>query len=259
MAEALCLKATRKVELAVPARGEKRAVVLHAETNAREALERKLAEGAGQVKLLEGVAQLFGLPAAPQRIECYDNSHIMGQAPYGVMVVAGPEGFTSRLLPQVRHQGPRRARRRLRHDARGAGAPLRPRAARARRPHDAAADWPDVVLIDGGAGQYSAARAVMDDLGVTDVTAGGHRQGRGPQRRPRVVPHRGQAPLPAPAARPGALLPPARARRDAPLRHHHPPRRPLPRPGALASSTRSTASAPPASARCSTTSAPRGA
>src|SRR5271166_1625700 len=93
IAEALSLKAGRRVEITVPKRGEKRAVVQHAETNAREALERKLAETAGQAKLLEGTAELFGLPAAPERIEVYDNSHIMGTNPYGVMIVAGPEGF----------------------------------------------------------------------------------------------------------------------------------------------------------------------
>ncbi|MGE0420155.1 MAG: excinuclease ABC subunit UvrC, partial [Acetobacteraceae bacterium] len=94
VAEALTLKAGRKVEILVPQRGEKHAVLLHAETNAREALERKLAESAGQAKLLEGVAQLFALPAPPERIEVNDNSHIMGTNPYGVMIVAGPEGFT---------------------------------------------------------------------------------------------------------------------------------------------------------------------
>ena len=93
IADALSLKAGHRVEIAVPQRGEKRQVVEHAQTNAREALERKLAETAGVAKLLDGVARLFDLPAAPERIEIYDNSHIMGQAPYGVMVVAGPKGF----------------------------------------------------------------------------------------------------------------------------------------------------------------------
>ncbi|MGH7154437.1 MAG: excinuclease ABC subunit UvrC, partial [Acetobacteraceae bacterium] len=93
VAEALSLKAGRKVEILVPQRGEKHDVVRHAEINAREALERRLAESAGQAKLLEGVAQLFHLPAPPDRIEVYDNSHIMGTNPYGVMIVAGHEGF----------------------------------------------------------------------------------------------------------------------------------------------------------------------
>jgi excinuclease ABC subunit C len=168
VAEALSLKAGRKVELLVPRRGEKRDVVLHAETNAREALERKLAESAGQAKLLEGVAALFHLPAPPERIEVYDNSHIMGTNPYGVMIVAGPEGFAKSAYRKFGIRGPitpgddfammrevlqRRFGRALREEAEG-------------RAHD----WPDLVLIDGGAGQLSAARQVMDDLGVTDVT-----------------------------------------------------------------------------------------
>ena len=98
----------------MPQRGEKRAVVQHAELNAREALERKLAESAGQAKLLEGVAQLFDLPAPPERIEVYDNSHIMGANPYGVMIVAGPEGFHQGGLSQVRHSRPDHPGRRLR-------------------------------------------------------------------------------------------------------------------------------------------------
>src|ERR1700744_195806 len=85
IAEALSLKAGRKVDVARPQRGEKHAVIQHAETNAREALERKLAETAGQTRLLEGVAALFKLPSVPERIEVYDNSHIMGTNPYGVM------------------------------------------------------------------------------------------------------------------------------------------------------------------------------
>ena len=168
VAEALALKAERKVEIAVPQRGEKRAVVEHAETNAREAVERKLAESAGQAKLLEGVAHVFGLPAAPERIEVYDNSHIMGTNPYGVMIVSGPEGFHKAAYRKFGIRGPvtpgddfammrevlqRRFTRALKEQEGGAPA----------------ADWPDVVLIDGGAGQLSAAREVLADLGVQDV------------------------------------------------------------------------------------------
>jgi len=169
IADALCLKAGHKVEIAIPQRGEKRQVVEHAQTNAREALERKLAESAGVAKLLDGVATLFGLAAPPERIETYDNSHIMGQAPYGVMVVAGPEGFRKTAYRK--------------YSIRGAVAPgddfgmmremLERRFSRGLKEQEAGAppeDWPDIVLIDGGAGQYSAARAVLDDLGVTDVT-----------------------------------------------------------------------------------------
>ncbi len=168
VAEALSLKASRKVEILVPQRGEKHAVVEHAHTNAREALERKLAESAGQAKLLDAVAQLFALPTPPQRIEVYDNSHIMGTNAYGVMVVAGPEGFVKAGYRKFSIRGPitpgddfammrevlqRRFTRALKDQAEGAPP----------------GDWPDIVLIDGGAGQLSATRGVLDDLGVTDV------------------------------------------------------------------------------------------
>jgi excinuclease ABC subunit C len=168
IAEALSLKASRKVEITHPRRGEKRAVILHAETNAREALERKLAETAGQAKLLQGVADLFKLPATPERIEVYDNSHIMGTNPYGVMIVAGPEGFTKAAYRKFGIRGPltpgddfgmmrevlqRRFSRALKEQVEG----------------EPPRDWPDLLLIDGGAGQLTAVRDTLADLGVFDV------------------------------------------------------------------------------------------
>jgi excinuclease ABC subunit C len=168
VAEALSLKADRRVEILAPQRGEKRAVVQHAEINAREALERRLAESAGQAKLLEAVAQLFSLPTPPERIEVYDNSHIMGTNPYGVMIVAGPGGFTKAAYRKFAIRGTitpgddfammrevlqRCFTRALKEQAEGAPP----------------TDWPDLVLIDGGAGQLSAARQTLQDLGVNDV------------------------------------------------------------------------------------------
>jgi excinuclease ABC subunit C len=174
IAEALTLKgnafgAGKRVEIAVPRRGEKFAVVQHAETNAREALERKLAESAGQAKLLDGVAELFGLTGRPERLEVYDNSHIMGTNAYGVMVVAGPEGFVKQAYRKFGIRGPiapgddfammrevltRRFGRALKENE---------------NPDAPPPNWPDLVLIDGGAGQLSAARRVLSDLGVHDV------------------------------------------------------------------------------------------
>ena len=167
VAEALSLKAGRRVELAVPQRGEKRAVVQHAETNAREALERKLAESAGQAKLLAGVADLFGLAAPPERIEVYDNSHIMGQAPYGVMIVGGPEGFRKSAYRKFSIRGPITPG----DDFAMMREVLERRFGRALKETPDRDDpaWPDLVLIDGGAGQLSAVRAVLEDLGVADI------------------------------------------------------------------------------------------
>ena len=165
--EALSLKAQtfgagRKVEIAIPQRGEKAAVVAHAELNAREALERKLAESAGQAKLLEATGALFDMPA-PTRIEVYDNSHIMGANAYGVMIVAGPEGFMKNAYRKFTIRGPITPG----DDFAMMSEMLTRRFARALK--DADAEWPELVLIDGGAGQLSAARAVLEDLGITDV------------------------------------------------------------------------------------------
>ena len=166
IADALSIKAGRRVEIAVPARGEKRAVIEHAQINAREALERKLAEGAGQAKLLEGVASTFGLAGPPERIEVYDNSHIMGANAYGVMIVAGPDGFRKNAYRKYGIRGPIAPG----DDFAMMREVLERRFGKTARQGDDDPDWPDVVMIDGGAGQYSAARSVMDDLGVTDVT-----------------------------------------------------------------------------------------
>jgi excinuclease ABC subunit C len=164
--DALSLKANRRVSIAIPQRGEKRAVVLHAETNAREALERKLAESTGQAKLLEGVATLFGLPEPPSRIEIYDNSHIMGTNAYGVMVVAGGEGFAKNAYRKYSIRGPITPG----DDFAMMREVLERRFSRAlKEQEEGGTDMPDIVLIDGGAGQFSAARTVLADLGVTDV------------------------------------------------------------------------------------------
>lgn len=166
IAEALAIKAGRRVELRRPQRGEKHEALEHAATNAREALERRMAEGTAQAALLEGTASVFGLPGAPERVEIYDNSHIQGANAYGVMVVAGPTGFmkqgyrkfaiktaaTNDDFAMMREVFERRFGRALRED-----------------PARAGEDWPDLVLIDGGAGQLSAAREIMEGLGLDDL------------------------------------------------------------------------------------------
>jgi len=167
LTEALSLRAEHKVELAVPKRGDKRRIVEHALTNAREAHGRRLAEHSSQQRLLEGVAEVFGLDAPPDRIEVYDNSHVQGAFAIGGMIVAGPEGFMKNAYRKfnirsedaagddyamMREVLTRRFGRALKED-----------------PERTGGTWPDLVLIDGGQGQLSIARQVFDELGITDV------------------------------------------------------------------------------------------
>ena len=182
LAAALGEKAGHKVAILVPQRGEKRDLVDHVVANAREAHGRKLAETASQSRLLEGFKETFQLPYVPQRIEIYDNSHIMGTNAVGGMVVAGPEGFvksqyrkfnikSTDITPgddfgMMREVMTRRFSRLLKEEGkpdRGAAADATVDAAD--RPFPS---WPDIILIDGGQGQMTAVRAILEELGITD-------------------------------------------------------------------------------------------
>jgi excinuclease ABC subunit C len=192
LAEALSTKSGHKVEVSVPQRGERKELVDHALANAREALARKLAESSSQRKLLELLAEVFALPQPPRRIEVYDNSHIQGSNAVGAMIVAGPEGFQKNqyrkfniraadLVPgddfgMMREVLNRRFKRLMNEAPRpmpGASSP----GAQAGEPidiaggpdGDAESPWPDLVIIDGGRGQLSAAQETLTALGIIDV------------------------------------------------------------------------------------------
>ncbi len=167
LTEALSLRAGHKVELIEPKRGDKRRILDHALTNAREAHGRRLAERSSQARLLEGVAQAFDLDAPLQRIEVYDNSHVQGAFAIGAMIVAGPDGYMKNAYRKFNIRSPeaagddyammrevflRRFGRALKED-----------------PERSRGTWPDLVLIDGGLGQLSAVSAVMAELGIDDV------------------------------------------------------------------------------------------
>jgi excinuclease ABC subunit C len=215
LAEALCTKVGRKIEIAVPSRGEKKDLVEHALANVREALGRKLAETSSQEKLLRQLADTFGLPRVPRRIEVYDNSHIQGSNAVGAMIVAGPEGFrksqyrkfnirSADLTPgddfaMMREVLTRRFKRLLaeapnkeqrvhlvasplvgeadaaQQDREGGRSNptvatplpiLPPREENATPDTQDESPWPDLVLIDGGQGQLTAAREVLTTLGL---------------------------------------------------------------------------------------------
>jgi excinuclease ABC subunit C len=168
MAAALAEKAGRKIEIVVPQRGEKAELVQNALRNARESLARKMSETATQSRLLKGLATAFDLPKVPQRIEVYDNSHIQGAHAVGAMVVAGPDGFDKNQYRKFNIRGEdltpgddfgmmkevltRRFQRLIKED-----------------PDRSTGTWPDLLLIDGGQGQVSAVRQIMDALGVSDI------------------------------------------------------------------------------------------
>jgi excinuclease ABC subunit C len=170
LAAALELKAGHKVEVLTPQRGEKRDLVEHVRTNAQEALGRRLAEHASQRAIYKRLTELLDLEEPPERIEVYDNSHISGTNPVGAMIVAGPEGFQKAqyrkfnmkgedLTPgddyaMMRQMLTRRFSRLLKE-----------------RENDEEDKWsmPDLVLIDGGPGQLSAAHDVLEELGLTDI------------------------------------------------------------------------------------------
>ena len=166
--EALSLRAERKVELSRPQRGTRRNLIDNAAQNAADALARRLSESSTQRRLLEGVADLFGLDGPPERIEVYDNSHISGTNALGAMIVAGPDGFEkaayrkfnirdTEIAPgddyaMMREVLTRRFGRALRED-----------------PDRTGRNWPDLVVIDGGPGQLSVATEVFDELGISDL------------------------------------------------------------------------------------------
>jgi len=174
--EAFSLKAGRKVEIARPQRGEKRELVDHALSNAREALGRKMAESSAQSKLLAGVCETFGMESNPERIEVYDNSHIMGTNAVGGMIVAGPEGFQKN---QYRKFNIKSTELTPGDDYGMMKEVLRRRFARLAKEEEAGENppRPDLVLIDGGAGQLAAAEEVMADLGVDDIVVVGVAKG----------------------------------------------------------------------------------
>ncbi len=174
--EALTIRAGRKVRLATPKRGDRHKLIEHVRLNAREALSRRLAENATQRRLLENLADLFGLDAPPERIEIYDNSHVQGSNAVGAMVVAGPEGFRKSAYRKFNIKSPdiapgddfammkevlgRRFKRALEED-----------------PGRESGNWPDLLLIDGGAGQLEAARQTLTELGLDNLAMVGVAKG----------------------------------------------------------------------------------
>ncbi len=166
LAEALAGAAGGKVEISVPQRGDRRRLIQQAIRNAEEALERRQAESGTKARLNRDLAEFLELPEPPQRIEVYDNSHVQGAHALGAMIVAGPEGF---VKGQYRKWNIKTAQ--TNDDFAMMREVFQRRFARAQDedPDRDGGMWPDLVLIDGGKGQMSAARDTLEELGIEDV------------------------------------------------------------------------------------------
>ena len=174
IAEALSERAERKVDLSRPERGPRRKLVEQALRNAEEALDRQMAESTTQARLLRELAETFELPEPPQRIEVYDNSHIMGTSATGAMIVAGPEGFRKNSYRKFNIKSAQTD-----DDFGMMKEVLQRRFARLEKddPDRSQGDWPDVLLIDGGKGQLNAVLEIMEEQGVSDVPVVGVAKG----------------------------------------------------------------------------------
>jgi excinuclease ABC subunit C len=169
VAEALKLRASRKVRLSTPVRGARRAAVEHATANAGAALARRRSESASQRRLLESIAEVFDLSEPPKRIEVYDNSHIGGTGALGAMIVAGPEGFVKNAYRRFNIRNA--AGLKPGDDYGMLREVLTRRFSRALAENGRKTDsqWPDLVLIDGGPGHISVAAEVFAELGIDDI------------------------------------------------------------------------------------------
>ena len=165
--QALSERAGRKIKISKPQRGEKRNILDGAQTNAKEALARKLAEKASQEKLLKGLQDAFDLPRTPRRVEVYDNSHIQGTNAVGAFIVAGSEGFMKR---EYRTFNIKDVSTEPGDDYAMMREVMRRRFSRLMRdnPQRSGGKWPDLLLIDGGKGQLSSVMEALHDVGVTD-------------------------------------------------------------------------------------------
>ena len=184
--EALSTRADRRVRVIVPQRGEKKDLVSHAAKNAEAALARRMAESASERKMLDALTDVFDLEAPPNRIEVYDNSHIQGSHPVGAMIVRGPAGFEKNQYRKfnikdgaisagddygmLREVLTRRFSRLLKEDQNKSTSDEAKRDGETEDPKEAVMpNWPDLVLIDGGAGQLSVAEDVFAELGIESV------------------------------------------------------------------------------------------
>ncbi len=151
------------VKIINPQKGEKKELVIDALMNAKEGLERKMAENSTQKNLLLKMADLLNLKNSPERIEVYDNSHIQGAYAVGAMVVSGPDGLMKseyrKFNIKISELGNRDDTSMMQHVF----------SRRFRKKNTQDLKIPDVIILDGGKGQLSVIQNYLHDIGYGNI------------------------------------------------------------------------------------------
>jgi excinuclease ABC subunit C len=155
-----------RMKLQVPKQGIKQKIVQQALHNAEEALGRHLAQRESQRAVGEKLATLFGLKRPPQRIEVYDNSHLQGTHAFGAMIVATPEGFLKKAYRKFKIQ-----QTKVGDDFQMMREVMERRFKKSveKDPHQQSLEWPELLIVDGGKGQLSAAGETLATLGLHHI------------------------------------------------------------------------------------------
>jgi len=163
--ETLSKKENNTISINVAKKGTKAKVVSMAEKNAKESLNRKIYETNNNKNLFEGVSKKFNLKSGISLVEVYDNSHISGTNSVGAMITFGNEGFIKKRYRKfdIKTKGAEQDDFAMLKEV------LTRRFKRAMLEKGNYLTLPDLILIDGGKGQYSSAKEVLDEFGLHDV------------------------------------------------------------------------------------------
>ena len=163
--QTLSTKDKKKISIAIAKKGTKAKVVSLAEKNAKESLNRKLYEANNNKNLFEGISKKFNLKNNVSLVEVYDNSHIQGTNSVGAMVAFGDEGFIKKRYRKFDIK----TKNSEQDDYAMLREVLNRRFKRAILKKENYLTFPDLLLIDGGKGQYSTAREALNELGLYDI------------------------------------------------------------------------------------------
>ena len=161
----LSQKENKQINISVAKKGSKLKVIEQAIKNAKDSLNRKLYESQNNKELFESVAKKFNLETNINLIEVYDNSHIQGTDSVGALIAFGDEGFVKKRYRKFNIK----IKKNEQDDYGMMKEVLNRRFKRAIQEKENFLSFPDLVLIDGGKGQYSTAREVLNELGLHDL------------------------------------------------------------------------------------------